>query len=107
MEGMKMVEMECTEYYAGPKRNFQTKEKEMGPSGYSNEHYSNCCSSEGSDVFWLVWKEGGGAPTTKHHSEQLAIEESKRLAARNPGTRFFVLKSRGVSTTAVATYRPV
>lgn len=41
--------------------------------------------------FWLVWREGGSAPTFKHPDENLASIEARRLAALHPGQRFFVL----------------
>lgn len=41
--------------------------------------------------FWLVWAEGGGVPTCKHQSLDLARNEAHRLAKKCPGTSFVVL----------------
>lgn len=41
--------------------------------------------------FWLVWREGGPAPTRKHKREDLAEVEAIRLARENPGHTFYVL----------------
>lgn len=43
-------------------------------------------------LFWVVWAEGGGSPTVKHHSQDTANAEAKRLARVNPGIRFVVLQ---------------
>ena len=45
--------------------------------------------------FWMVYGEGQGAPTYKHDSEEAASEEAQRLALRNPGCAFYVLKGVG------------
>lgn len=42
-------------------------------------------------AFWLVWREHGDTPTYKHESIGSAAREAERLAARNPGQKFFVL----------------
>ena len=44
-------------------------------------------------MFWIVWAEGGGAPTVKHENEGAAKAEAKRLAMNNPGTRFIVAQA--------------
>ena len=44
--------------------------------------------------FYMVWKEGGNAPTYKHHSYQDAKHEAARLARLDPGREFHVLKSQ-------------
>lgn len=46
--------------------------------------------------FWLVWRNGGGAPTKKHTSQASARKEAERLARANPGAEFVVLRSEGV-----------
>lgn len=42
-------------------------------------------------AFWLVWRDGGSNPTKKHATESEARAEAERLAAKHPGSRFFVL----------------
>ena len=42
------------------------------------------------DSFYVVWKDGGGAPTHRHESEASARREADRLA-RAHGGRFYVL----------------
>jgi len=49
--------------------------------------------NEGTVIYWLVWCEGGGAPTAKHQSPAAAGVEARRLAIANPGKRFVVLRS--------------
>ena len=44
-----------------------------------------------SDPFFVVWREGGGAPTVRHDDYARAAREAKRLARANPGQRFTVL----------------
>ena len=44
------------------------------------------------DKFWVVWRDKGGIPTTKHHSKDKAIAEADRLAAKETGTQFHVLE---------------
>jgi hypothetical protein len=44
--------------------------------------------------FWMVYGEGCGAPTYKHDTADSARQEAARLAERNPGTAFYVLKAR-------------
>lgn len=41
--------------------------------------------------YWLVWREGGGAPTYRHPDEHSARREAERLSKLNPGERFVVL----------------
>lgn len=43
--------------------------------------------------FWMVWCEGGDAPTRKHASLASADQESERLARANRGQTFVVLRS--------------
>ena len=45
--------------------------------------------------FWVVWADGGGAPTVKHETIERAKAESIRLARANPGQRFIVLQAVG------------
>ena len=42
-------------------------------------------------LFFLVWCEGGGAPTMRHSDYATASREAKRLARGNPGQRFTVM----------------
>lgn len=41
--------------------------------------------------FWLVWHEGGNAPTFKHQTLHSAHSEAERLARQAPGKTFCVL----------------
>lgn len=41
--------------------------------------------------FFLVWCEGGGSPTARHHTFSIAKAEAMRLARANPGRRFTVM----------------
>lgn len=43
--------------------------------------------------FWMVYGMGQGAPTVRHHAEEHAVAEAKRLSRSHPGIRFFVLAS--------------
>ena len=43
--------------------------------------------------FWLVWRSGGSAPTFKHFSKEEAEKEAGRLALKEPGAVFFVVKA--------------
>jgi len=45
--------------------------------------------------FWMVWNPHGRARTSRHDSRASADTEAARLAARNPGAVFFVLKMVG------------
>lgn len=41
--------------------------------------------------FFLVWCEGGGPPSVRHHTYVQAKKEAQRLARSMPGLRFTVL----------------
>lgn len=41
--------------------------------------------------YWVVWHQGGGAPTMLHRSYEAAKSEAIRLARNNAGKRFVVL----------------
>lgn len=43
--------------------------------------------------FWLVWRNGGSAPTFKHFTKEAADNEAGRLALKEPGSVFFVVKA--------------
>lgn len=45
--------------------------------------------------FWMVWGEGRPGATTQHETPTTADKEAMRLAAKNPGVRFHVLRSDG------------
>jgi len=47
------------------------------------------------DRFWAVWRLDGNSPTTRHSSKALACEEASRLAAKHPGSVFYVLEVVG------------
>ena len=46
--------------------------------------------------FWMVWRQGSGAPTFRHDSEDAATREAERLATINRGEQFFVLEAIGL-----------
>lgn len=50
------------------------------------------------EIFYLVWNPQAGTPTYRHETEDSAISEAKRLAAKNPGQEFFVMASIGRAT---------
>jgi len=41
--------------------------------------------------FWMVWNPNRRVPTYRHATEHGATQEAERLAALNPGERFYVL----------------
>lgn len=43
--------------------------------------------------FWMVWNKNGNPPRHPHPNEPAAIKEAERLAAQNPGQRFYVLEA--------------
>jgi hypothetical protein len=47
--------------------------------------------------FWMVFNDSvtGRAPTWKHPTKEAAQQEAERLAALNPGIRFWVLEAQG------------
>lgn len=45
--------------------------------------------------FWMVWCPQGGPPTVRHGSRESAEAEATRLAGKNPGREFFILKAVG------------
>lgn len=47
--------------------------------------------------FYVVWQPESGAPTKRHRYEHLAVQEAERLAAMNPGRKFYVLAASHVS----------
>ncbi len=46
-----------------------------------------------SHKFWMVWSPQGRSPTYQHLSRWDADFEARRLAEKNPGCQFFVLKA--------------
>ena len=42
---------------------------------------------------YIVWREGGNAPTQKHETLQQAKTEAQRLAQKTPQFRYYVLES--------------
>lgn len=46
-----------------------------------------------SEPFWMVYGLGQGAPNFIHDTFENAERESRRLAAKHPGIRFYVLAS--------------
>lgn len=51
--------------------------------------------------FWMVWNPNGRAPTCRHKSREQADAEAARLATRNPGAVFFVMKMVGGKTATI------
>ncbi len=49
------------------------------------------------EAFFVVWNPHGRAPMVTHRWEGDAVKEAERLAAMNPGQRFYVLESNTVS----------
>lgn len=49
------------------------------------------------DVFWVVWNPGHGNPSMRHSSDKEARGEAERLAERNPGQKFYVLRGVGLA----------
>ncbi len=47
--------------------------------------------SEQKPGFYLVWCEGGNAPTMQHREYEAAAREAKRLSRQNPVQRFTVM----------------
>jgi hypothetical protein len=47
------------------------------------------------ECFWMVLAENSNQTTKRHSFLDQAKAEAKRLAASNPGIRFFVLQSLG------------
>lgn len=45
------------------------------------------------ETFFLVWNPQRNAPTYKHGTLELATLEAKRLAAKTPNEKFFVLQA--------------
>lgn len=46
--------------------------------------------------FWMVWCPMAGAPTVQHPSLAAAEAEARRLAAKHPDRKFFVLHTVGM-----------
>ena len=44
--------------------------------------------------FWLVWCEEAQSPKVRHQSALEAGVEAERLARKNPGQRFYILRCR-------------
>ncbi len=55
-------------------------------------------------AFYLVWRDGGGAPTYKHPDRSGAVLEAERLSRNAPGVAFYILEAtdRAVFTQPVA-----
>jgi hypothetical protein len=66
-----------------------------GPDGKRQVIISTRPSRDREDVapppYWLVWREGGEAPTYRHPDEDSATTEAERLSKLNPGKPFVVL----------------
>lgn len=43
--------------------------------------------------FWMLFLEGGHAPTFKHGTKKSARDEAKRIAMLHPGKRVWVLEA--------------
>lgn len=53
-------------------------------------------------TFYLVWNKAGGVPNRSHVTRQSADKEASRLAAANPGKKFFVLEVVGAAQLQIA-----
>jgi len=54
-------------------------------------------------AFYMVYGEGGRAPAVRHQSRAAAVTEATRLAANNPGQKFYVLQALEVLETNAVT----
>lgn len=54
--------------------------------------------------FFMVHRDGSVGPSVKHDTEEKAVEEAKRLAATNPGQKFYVLVALGAAQHVAVTY---
>lgn len=52
-----------------------------------------------SGIFWLVWCPKNGSPMRMHTSRIETGFEAERLAAKHPGSDFFVLQTLSASRT--------
>lgn len=52
--------------------------------------------------FWMVWRDGGNAPTYQHWQKSTALAEAERLARLTPGKVFFVMKTTAAVCAPVA-----
>ncbi|MFG1461787.1 hypothetical protein V5F77_02725 [Xanthobacter sp. DSM 24535] len=50
-------------------------------------------------AFFLVWNPEGRTPHYRHPSQASALAEAKRLAALNPGQKFYVLQPLAIAAT--------
>lgn len=57
--------------------------------------------------FWMVWRLGGGAPTFQHYSKESAENEAVRLALKEPGAKYFVLKAVSGFQADLPTIQPI
>ena len=51
--------------------------------------------------FWMVWSPTGNTPKYKHVSHGQAMNEAKRLATKNPNSKFYVLEATDEIETTV------
>lgn len=49
------------------------------------------------ESFYVVWQPETGAPNYRHGYFEFAKNEAERLAAANPGKKFYVLRAQSVS----------
>lgn len=54
---------------------------------------------EDTSRFWVVWNPERKAPMVRHESLLRANDEAKRLCAKHPGERFYVMEA-GIVVTA-------
>lgn len=59
------------------------------------------------EPFWMIYGEGQNAPVARHGSFEAAKRESERLARNNPGIRFFILATVGVTEKNDVTFRAI
>jgi hypothetical protein len=60
-----------------------------------------------SEPFWMIYGEGQNSPAVRHENFEAAKRESERLARNNPGIRFFILATVGVTERNDVTYRSI
>lgn len=59
-------------------------------------------------MFFMVWSERSHETHVRHDTKDRAINEASRLAAANPGCKFYVLAALGLAEVQKPTvYRPL
>ena len=66
----------------------------------NEEKQVNSVNGDIKNRFWMVWRFGSSVMAKQHESQGAAQREAERLAAENPGKKFYVLQAQSVSTIA-------